>query len=210
MKTIYQTLILILLPLMVASQTVKNADFISPVEDGYASFKVGNQWGFMDETGERVLDLRNDLVAHEVVQNAVDLGVASQMYPVMLEERSIIKKNKDGIAHYGFIDLNGDVVIEPRFLNVSNFKDGYALALEISEEVLGQNPALAKRVVNYYYNLVMIDKSGKVVKYLCGPFPFVYAKEKLKQAPPIVAKDIGEKLIAVRTPEGKWEVVTFE
>lgn len=210
MKTIYQTLILILLHLMVAGQTVKNADFISPAEDGYASFKVGNQWGFMDETGTIVLDLRNDLVANEEIHNNVDLGVASQMYPVMLEERSIVKKTKDGIAHYGFIDLNGDVVIAPRFLNVSNFKDGYALALEISEEGLAQNPALAKRVVNYYYNLVMIDKSGEVVKHLCGPYPFVYAKEKLKTAPPIVAKDVGEKLIAVKNPDGKWEVVTFE
>ncbi|MEX2350662.1 MAG: WG repeat-containing protein [Flavobacteriaceae bacterium] len=210
MKTIYQTLILILLPLLIVGQTVKNADFISPVEDGFAAFKVGNQWGFMDETGTIVLDLRNDLVANEETHNNVDLGVASQMYPVMLEERSIIKKSKDGIDHYGFIDVKGDVVIAPRFLNVSNFKDGYALALEPSEEVLGQNVALGKRVVNYYYNLVLIDTSGKLVKYLCGPFPFVYAKDKLKNAPPIVAKDVGEKLIAVRNPEGKWEVVGFE
>lgn len=210
MKTIYQTLMLILLPVLMASQTVKNADFISPVEDGFAAFKVGNQWGFMDENGERVLDLRNDLVANEIIYDRVDLGVASQMYPVMLEERSIIKKNKDGIAHYGFINPAGEVVVEPRFLNVSNFKDGYALALDPSEEVLGNDTALGKRVVNYYYNLVMIDLNGKVVKYLCGPFPIVYSKEKLKNSPPIEAKDIGEKLIAVKTPKGKWEVVTFE
>lgn len=210
MKTIFNTLTLILLPLLLFGQLVKNADFISPLEDGFAAVKVDNQWGFMDETGKLVLQLRNDLISNEQVTTATDIGVASMHYPLMIEERAVVKSVKDGIPYYGFIDTNGNIVIKPEFLNVSNFKDGYAVALKLSEEVLGENKPLGKRVVSYFYDLVLIDKEGQITKYLCGPFPIALAKERLKNAPPIVAKDISPNLITVKTPVGKWEVIYID
>jgi hypothetical protein len=210
MKTFFNALSLILLPFLIFGQQVKNADFISSLEDGYAAVKIQNQWSFIDENGKLIFDLRNDLVFNEQVTTAIDIGVATMTYPLMIEERAIVKKVKDGIAYYGFIDITGNIVIEPDFLNVSNFKDGYAVALKLSEEVLGENRPLGKRVVNYHYDLVLIDRDGQIVKYLCGPFHIVLAKERLKEAPPIVAKDIGTHLLAVKTPTGKWEVIYID
>lgn len=210
MKTIFNTLIFLILPILFFGQSVKNADFVSPMEDGYAAVKIQNQWGFINENGTLIFDLRNDLITNETRTNAIDIGVASMTYPLMIEERAVVKTVKDGIPYYGFIDPTGKIVINQEFLNVSNFKEGYALALKLSEQVLGENKPLGKRVVRYYYDLVLIDASGHLTKYLCGPFPISLSKERLKVVPPIVAKDLSPKLIAVQTPENKWEVIKID
>lgn len=210
MKLFIRLFMLLLLPFIATSQMVKNADFIAPLDEGYAAVKSNNQWGFIDESGKLIMDFRTDLISNDQVTTEVDLGVASQLYPVMVEERAIIKKQVNGIDYYGFINPTGKIVIEPRFLNVSNFKEGFALALAVSEDVLGENKALGKRVVSYSYDVVLIDSEGTIVKYLCGPFKVSLSKDKLKKAPPIVVKDISENLIAVKTPKGKWEVVGID
>lgn len=210
MKTIIKYFMLLLLPFFATSQMVKNADFIAPFEEGYAAVKSNNQWSFIDDTGKLIMDFRSDLISNNQVTSEVDLGVASQLYPVMVEERAIVKKLINGIDYYGFINPTGTIVIEPRFLNVSNFKEGFALALAVSEDVLGENKALGKRIVSYSYDVVLIDSEGTIVKYLCGPFKVNLSKDKLKQAPPIVVKDLSENLIAVKTPKGKWEVVKID
>ncbi len=210
MKMILNTLILFALPLFVFGQIVKNADFIAPMEDGYAAVNISGQWGFINEKGILSVNLRNDLIYNEKVTLAVDLGIASVKYPLMIDERAIVKTTKEGINYYGFIDANGNLIIEHKFLNVSNFKDGYAFALKLSEEVLGDSKPLGKRVVSYFYDLVLIDREGNIAKYLCGPFPLAFSKEKLLEAPSIEAKDISSNLLAVKTPNGKWEVVYID
>lgn len=210
MKTIFNVLILIFLPYLFFGQLVKNADFIAPMEDGFAAVKIENQWSFIDENGTLIFDLRSDLISNDSKTLAVDLGVASMTFPLMIEERAIVKSLKDGIPYFGFIDPNGTIVIKQEFLNVSNFKEGYALALKLSEQVMGENKPLGKRIVSYFYDLVLIDKQGQVAKYLCGPFPVALSKERLKKAPPILAKDLSPNLIAVQTPEGKWEVMSID
>lgn len=210
MKTIFNALILIFLPYLFFGQLVKNADFIAPMEDGFAAVKIENQWSFIDENGSMIFDLRSDLISNDSKTLTVDLGVASMSYPLMIEEKAIVKTVKNGIPYFGFIDPNGTIVIKQEFLNVSNFKEGYALALKLSEQVLGENKPLGKRVVNYFYDLVLIDTKGHITKYLCGPFPVKLSKEHLKKAPPIIAKDLSSNLIAFQTPEGKWEVMGID
>lgn len=210
MKTFFNPLILVLFPFFLLGQTVKNADFISPLEDGFAAVRVSNQWGFMNEKGMLTVNLRDDLIYNESPTTIVDLGVASMNFPLMIEDRAIVKKTIDGITYYGFINSQGELVINHKFLNVSNFKDGFALALLMSEEILGENKPLGKRVVRYHYDLVLIDRDGHIAKYLCGPFPLVFSREKLEKAPPIIAKDISPNLIAVKTPNEKWEVIYID
>ncbi|OIP49847.1 MAG: hypothetical protein COZ75_01475 [Flavobacteriaceae bacterium CG_4_8_14_3_um_filter_34_10] len=210
MKKIFFLIGLFLLPLLMQAQTIKDVDFIAPILDGYAAVKKGNQWAFMNAQGNIVIDFRDDLVANEKGIAGIDLGVSSQSYPLMLENRSIIKTMKDGIAYYGFINSIGKIAIPPIYLNVTNFKNGYALALHLNEIVLGSNAPLGKRVVTYEYNVVLMDTNGNIIKYVTGPFPISLSKEKLKVAPPIFAKDISENLIAVRTPNGKWEVIKIK
>jgi hypothetical protein len=203
-------LMLLVIPFALSAQTVKDVDFVAPLEDGYAAVKKGNTWGFIDEEGKLVVSFRNDLVANDKVTDQVDLGIASQLYPVMWEGRSIVKAIKEGIPYYGFINASGTIVIEPKYLNVSIFKNGYALALKVEEAVLGRNEPLGKRVVSYTYDVVMIDRDGQEVKYFAGPFPIALSPERLRTAPPIVAKDISENLIAVRMPDNKWGVFKID
>lgn len=203
-------ILLILLPFALCAQTVKDVDFVAPLEDGYAAVKKGNTWGFIDEGGVLVVSFKDDLVSHDKASDKIDLGIASLSYPVMVENRSIVRAVKSGIPYYGYIDASGSEVIAPRFLNVSIFKNGYALALKVEESVLGRNEPLGKRVVSYHYDVVLINLEGEVIKYLTGPFPIALSREKLKTAPPIVAKDISENLIAVRMPNNKWGVFKID
>ncbi|PKP19017.1 MAG: hypothetical protein CVU07_00755 [Bacteroidetes bacterium HGW-Bacteroidetes-23] len=210
MKKIFLLTGLFVLPFLLEAQKIQDVDFIAPVENGFAAVKKGSQWAFMDANGDLVIHFRDDLVANEKGSVDIDLGVSSQKHPLMLENRSIIKSMKDGISYYGYINSIGNIAISPTYLNVSNFKNGYALALKLNEIVLGSNAPLGKRVVSYEYDVVLIDINGKQIKYLTGPFPISLSKEKLKVAPPILAKDISENLIAVKTPNGKWEVIKIE
>jgi len=206
----YTLLLMMFLPWVCMAQTVTDIDFAAPVEDGYAAVRKGNLWGFINEEGVLVIPFRSDLVANEKPTEKVDLGVASLSYPAMIENRSIIKTLKGGIYYYGFIDQNGKTIIDPQFLNVSTFKNGLALALKLEETVLGRNEPLGKRVVSYDYQVVLINYNGEVTKYLAGPFHISLSPEKVKTAPPIVAKDISENLIAVRMPNNQWSIFKLE
>lgn len=138
MKLLMSILIYVL-PWMLMAQTVEQLDFVAPAEGDYAAVQKGTQWGFIDASGELAVPFRNDLVAYANEATDTDLGVAGQMYPVLLEDRSIVYRIKDGIAYYGFIDATGNVIIEPQYLNVTNFKNGLALALELEALKNGEN-----------------------------------------------------------------------
>jgi hypothetical protein len=202
--------LLFLLSFALSAQTVKDLDFVAPMEDGYAAVKKGETWGFIDEEGELVISFREDLVANAKAGDQNDLGVAGLTHPVMVEDRCIVKAIKNGIPYYGYINAFGTIAIEPQFLNVSVFKNGYALALKVEETVLGKNEPLGKRVVRYAYDIVLIDRYGQEIQYLAGPFPIALSAEKLKTAPPIIAKDIAEDIIAVRAPDTTWSVIKID
>lgn len=202
----FRLFLILLLPFFMNGQDLKELDYVGSIHEGYAPVKKDNQWGFIDSSGELVVNFRSDLVENEKVSNTRDLGVASQQLPLMQEDRAIIKKNVEGVNYYGFIDENGNVVIEPEFLNVSLFNDGKALALKLEGEQLGKNEILGKRMISYKYDVVFIDKDGEILKYLSGPFPVSVAKRNLREAPPINARILSDNLISVRGPDKSWEL----
>ena len=191
------------------AQSVEGLTFVGPLQDGYIPVQKKNLWGFIDSTGVLVVDFRNDLIYNENPTTKIDLGVASQKFPRLSNGRSIIKKVENGIAYFGFIDATGTIAIDPQFINVSNFKNGLALALKIEEEFLGRNDLLGKQVKSYKYDVVLIDLKGEVVSYLAGPYPIALSKEKLKTAPPIEVRWIGKNLVAVKMPDKKWKIQTI-
>ena len=166
--------------------------------------------GFLDSLGNLSVDFRDDLIYNEKASERTDLGVASQKNPLMTDGLAIIRKMKNGIPWYGFIDAKGNTVIEADFLNVSGFKNGKALAIKVEGRELGRNDVLDKRIVSYKYDVVLIDKKGEVVQYLAGPFPVSVSPKKLREAPEIVARRLSENLIAVRNPDKRWEVHKIE
>lgn len=206
MKKLLSAFVLLLIPLIGFSQVIKDLDLIMPYQDGYAAVRKNNQWGFINSEGELVIPFRSDLIFNEKPSGSTDLGVAGMRFPQMANERTIIKAVKNQVPLYGFIDPSGKVVIEPEFLNVSQFQNGYALALKVDEERLGVNPLLGKGMLAYKYDVVLINLNGEVKQYLAGPFPVSVSKEKLRTAPPIKAKFLSENLISVQGPNKLWEV----
>lgn len=206
MKPIRLFLFLLLPFFLNGQEDLKELSYVGSIHEGYAPVKKNNQWGFINSSGELVVKFRSDLVENEKESTARDLGVATQKVPTMQEDRAIIKKNIEGVNYYGFINETGAIVIEPEYLNVSLFNNGKALALKLEGEQLGKNEVLGKSVISYKYDVVLIDKDGEVLQYLSGPFPVSVSKKKLREAPPITAKILGENLISVRGPNKSWEV----
>ena len=179
--------ILISIPFVLFAQEPKEFDFVANEVNGFTAVKQGNTWGFIDNNGNMAVSLRNDLVSNEDPKSG-KVGVEGIKYPQLQEERAIIKKEKNGINYYGFINASGKTIIEPIYLNVSNFYYGKALAIKLEEERLGENQLLGKGVISYKYDVVLLDKNGEVIKYLEGPFPVAVSKKKLREAPAINAK----------------------
>lgn len=199
--------VFLMIPLLAFSQVIQDLEFIGPANEGYIPVLKNNKWGFINSQGELTIDFRNDLVHNEKTSAKTDLGVASQQFPGMYDGRIIIKKVINEIPYYGFIDSSGKTVIEPEFLNVSNFNNGNALALKIEEKFLGRNDLLDITIKSYKYDVVLIDREGEVKQYLAGPFPVAVSREKLREAPRIEARWMNENLIAVKNPQNKkWEV----
>lgn len=188
------------------AQEIKDLNFVGSLSDGYIPVARNNEWGFINSQGEIVIDFRSDLAFHKEKISGDDLGIASIEYPVISEGMAIIKKEIDGIYYYGFIDVNGKIVIEPQYLNVSKFRNGYSLALKVEERILGRNNLLDIKVKSYIYDLVLLNKKGEIIKYLSGPFPVALSREKLRQPPAINGKWITPELVAVKDPKKKWEL----
>ena len=197
--------ILISIPFVLFAQEPKEFDFVANEVNGFTAVKQGNTWGFIDNNGNMAVSLRNDLVSNEDPKSG-KVGVEGIKYPQLQEERAIIKKEKNGINYYGFINASGKTISEPIYLNVRNFYNGKALAIKLEEERLGKNQLLGKGVISYKYDVVLLDKNGEVIKYLEGPFPVAVSKKKLREAPAINAKWLGEKVVSVKGPNGKWKI----
>ena len=198
--------VFLMIPLLTFSQVIQDLDFIGPANEGHIPVLKNNKWGFINSQGEVAVNFRSDLIHNEKISSKTDVGVDSQQIPSMRDGRIIIKKVIDQIPYYGFIDSSGKTVIEPEFLNVSNFNNGYALALKIEEKFLGRNDLLDITIKSYNYDVVLIDREGEVKQYLAGPFPVGISREKLREAPRIEARWVSEDLIAVKNPEKKWGI----
>lgn len=206
MKLGHLLTVFLMVPLLTFSQVIEGLEFIGPANEGHIPVLKNNKWGFINSQGEVVINFRSDLIQNEKTSSKIDVGVASQQIPSMHDGRIIIKKVIDKIPYYGFIDSSGKTVIEPEFLNVSNFDNGLAFALKIEEKFLGRNELLDITIKSYNYDVVLIDKEGEVKQYLAGPFPVGISREKLREAPRIEARWVSKDLIAVKNPQKKWEI----
>lgn len=209
MKNKFYFLVAMLVPLYLLGQTIEGLTFVSPIQNGYTSVLKANKWGIIDSAGVLVVDYRSDLIYNENPTTHIDLGVASIKFPGLYNGRAVIKKTNNGINYFGFIDATGSTVIEPQYLNVSNFKNGLAFALKIEEKFLGTNDLLDIKVKSYRYDIVLINKKGEVNLFLAGPFPIGFSEQKLKNPPPIEARWIGKQLVAVKTPDKTWKIINI-
>ncbi len=187
-------LILSVFPLYIFSQDISDIDYISPYNDGVSAIKKGNQWAFINNQGEVVVDFRNDFSF-------------KNDYPVFNNDRALIYKKKEGISYFGYIDKSGKTVIEPQFLNATDFNNDLAIAIELVKEEVGKNELLNKEVYKHKYFEVVIDKNGEIIKYLTTePVHITLDKSFIPKPIKIKSKYLSNRLFAVKGENEKWMI----
>jgi len=184
------------------SQIMKEIDQVSSFNEGLAAIKKGDQWAFMDMEGNIVIDFRDDLVAVEGDNNG-------NKYPVFHNERALISLTENNVTYYGYIDTSGKDVILAEFVNATSFKDGYALVMHYSKEVVGQNKLLGKDVVSYQIEEFVIDTNGKTMTPMLNTRNYVPEKMKSGKKPEFTTVFLGKQIVGVKTDDQKWEIYKF-
>jgi hypothetical protein len=201
-KTIILFIVIVLIPIFGFTQSIENLDYISPIHDGFAAIKKDGQWAFINTNGDIVVGFRNDLVTTKLDQGS---------YPVFVENRCLIQEKKEGISYFGYIDASGKTIIEPQFLNATNFNNGNAIVLELVKEITGRNVALEKDIVYYKYFETIIDKNGEIKRYLNPPgVNIVLDREFLREPPKINSKRLSDNLYAILNKNKKWSLITIK
>ncbi|TYB79492.1 WG repeat-containing protein [Bizionia myxarmorum] len=192
----------IIIPIFTIAQSISDVDFISPFHNDVAAIQKDGKWAFINKEGNVIIDFRTDLV----VTNTEDGD-----YPMFNDDRCPIEEIKAGIYYFGFIDKTGQAVIKPRFLNCSDFNDGFSIALEVNKHVMGHNAALDKDMVNYRYFEVLIDTNGNIKHYLTQDgVNVVLDKDFLRVVPQITSKRITENLYAVKNKNNSWNIINVK
>ena len=197
-RAIITLIISILIPVFGCAQIIENLEYISPFNDGVSAIKKDGQWAFINREGAIVVPFRNDLVSTKTTDGN---------YPVFNNNRCIIVKETKGISYFGYIDKTGETVIDPQFLNTTNFNHDKAIALELMKKNVGKNEILGKNIVNYKYFEVTIDTTGVVKDYLIEKGANIALDKKfLKKPPQIKSKLISDHLVAIINENKKWMV----
>ena len=201
-KAIILFIAMLLIPVLSFPQILANLDYISSFNDEVAAIKKDGQWAFINKEGNIVVNFRNDLISTKTNDGN---------YPVFNNDRCIIVKEKNGISYFGYIDKTGKTVIEPKFLNTTNFNDNKAIALELIKEEVGKNPILDKNIVYHNYFEVTIDLNGDILNYLNPKGVNVTLDKKFLSNPPTInAKFISKYLVSFKTNDNKFDIIKID
>ena len=202
MKKLCLFLLGIMVCIPASAQLLKDLDQVSNYNEGLAAIKKDDKWAFINDKGTITINFRNDLVATN--QNEYELNA-----PIFKNGRALISRSEEKITYFGYIDEKGEEVIKSDFVNATPFKNGFAIVMHYTKEVVGQNKLLGKDVVSYEIAEYVIDINGKALTPMLNARNFVPEKFKSGKSPGFTAKFIGERMIAVHTEENKWEVYSF-
>lgn len=192
------------LPSTMVGQQLKGIDEIAPFSEGLAGVRQGNQWGFINAKGALVIDYRDDVYWNENADTSRS-DISGVRYPVFQEGRCLITKNvEDGVPLYGFMDTKGNTVIEPQFLNVYPFKNGYTTGVLFDKTLKGQNE-FKLNIYEFKFFDVLLDTSGEIDEFLERRQNIQMTKKRY-QVPSIGAKYLAEGLVGVHIKDQGWEI----
>ena len=213
MKRIGKIALFIFIPFLGMSQsleelnkpTISALDEVSPFYEGFAAVRKGNQWGFIDESGKLVIDIRNDLVSNNNVDTSKD-GISAIGHPQFKEGLCLIKElTEEGIPRYGFMDTTGKIVIKPEFLNATQFESGYAVAIYERSSLRGKNE-FQLQIYDYDFTEVILNKAGEMIWPVQERQNIIMSKNKY-QLPELHTKILAQDLLAVKGRDNLWKIV---
>ena len=117
-------------------------DFAEEFSDGLAPVQVGGKWGYIDKAGNQIVPPKYHLAwqfSDELARIRIDFATG---------QKSITMEGLQPLYRYqfGFVDKNGNEVIQPRFERASDFRQGRAFVMPPGSRRLG-----------------IIDKRGNIV-----------------------------------------------
>ncbi len=213
MKRIYPLLTLLMIcPFLAISQqttdflktTIDGLDEVAPFSEGLAAVRKGNQWGFINEAGQIVIDFRSDLVSNRNPDPKAS-DVTGVGYPEFKEGMCMIKELKEeDIPYYGFIDTSGKLVIATEYINLSPFDQGYAVGIFVKKTFRGQND-FKLNIFDYSFTEVVINTKGEIMMPLAERSNIQMAKKRY-QLPPLNSKMLSPNLLAMKTADNHWQI----
>jgi hypothetical protein len=103
-------------------------DIAFPFSEGMAQVEVAKKWGYIDKTGKIVIAPHYDAaMPFSDGMARVDSFFEHQPYPD--GEVGMEGQTRSDVYIWGFIDPQGTEIIPPKFLNATNFSEGYAFAM---------------------------------------------------------------------------------
>lgn len=188
------------------AQMYENIDEITPFHEDLAAIQKNNQWAFINNLGEIVIDFRNDLVPGiPNIENEI-IDEKPQTYPYFKEGKCLFRKKIEGIYYYGFINSKGEEVIAPEFVNATNFNNGKAIVIKYEMIPVGENKVLGKGLVTYRLAEYVINAEGTIIKTMFN-FRKIVPKVVQGEIPPAIkSKFIGSDMIASQFENDKWQI----
>ena len=205
MKTIF-TILSAFICFGINAQVPKDLDFVAPFSEGLAAIRQGNDWAFIDDVGNIVINFRDDLYWNPDATTSYD-DIRTVHNPKFSSGRCLVQKMIDGIPVFGFIDTQGAMVIEPQFLNVRPFDNGWTTGIIFEKVHRGKNE-FNLDIYEYKFHEVLMDVDGNILEFLNRRYNIQMTKKRYKM-PPIWSKVLNNKLIAVRT-DNNWEIKKLE
>lgn len=197
------TLLMILPTIAIAQIESTQYDEITPFNEGLAAVRVGNQWGFINEEAEIVIALRDDLVWNSEADTNIP-GVMGIRYPEFKNGRCMVQVFKeDNIPYYGFIDITGKTVIQPEYLNITQFDYNKAVGIYVRQTFQGKNE-IKLDIIEYIFTEVLVNTNGEIIWPIAEREHILTAKRRY-ETPELRAKLIAENLLVFKTKDNKWE-----
>jgi len=204
MRTLALLFLLVLMPYSGAAQDLAEIDEVAPFNEGLAAVRKGNQWGFINEKGDLVIDFRDDLVWNKFADTGRE-DVDGIRQPIFRDGRCLIKEmlEEEEIYVYGFIDKTGKTVIKPEYLNVTEFNQGYAVGILLTKTFRGKNN-FQLNIYDYKFSEVILDTKGDIMLLLTQRDNILMSRRRY-ELPDLYAKLLSPKLAAVKKGDN-WEL----
>jgi len=209
MKKIFFLFALIILPFLIFAQELTGIDEIAPFSEGLAAIRKGNEWGFINKEGQLAIEFRDDLVWNNLANTSVN-DVSSVRFPQFKNGRCMIKKimEEEEIMTYGFINTEGNVIIEPEYLNLTEFNEGYAVGILVTKDFRGKNN-FQLNIYDYRFSEVLLDTAGDIM-LLINKRDGISMSVRRYELPELRAKFLSVSTLAVKSPTNTWEIRKLE
>lgn len=209
MKKLFTICALVLLPFILFGQELTGIDEIAPFSEGLAAIRKGNEWGFINKEGKLVIEFRDDLVWNSAANTSIN-DVSGIRFPQFKNGRCMIKKfmEEEEIPIYGFINTEGKVTIEPEYLNLTEFNEGFAVGILVTKDFRGKNN-FQLNIYDYKFSEVLLDTAGDIM-LLINKRDGISMSKRRYELPELRAKFLSLNTLAVKSATNKWEILNLD